>query len=89
MTSDPVVLALRAAIAANDSAELRAALGEHLLGSGAPREALDELEAGLRLAPGSGPLLDGAARAAEAAGDPGRAAASRRGAAARAGPPPP
>ncbi|WP_242340139.1 26S protease regulatory subunit [Anaeromyxobacter sp. SG66] len=89
MTSDPVVLALRAAIAANDSAELRAALGEHLLGSGAPREALDELEAGLRLAPGSGPLLDGAARAAEAAGAPGRAAAYRLAAKALAGPPSP
>ncbi|WP_242345499.1 ATP-binding protein [Anaeromyxobacter terrae] len=85
MTSDPVVLALRAAIAANDSAELRAALGEHLLRSGAPREALLELEAGLRLAPGSGPLLDAAARGAEASGDPGRAAAYRLAAKAIAG----
>ncbi|ABS27727.1 26S protease regulatory subunit [Anaeromyxobacter sp. Fw109-5] len=85
MTSDPVVLALRAAIAANDSSELRAALGEHLLRSGAPREALAELEAGLRLAPASAPLLDAAARAAEAAGDPGRAVAYRLAAGAIAG----
>ncbi|HSD22518.1 MAG TPA: ATP-binding protein [Anaeromyxobacter sp.] len=87
MTSDPVVLALRAAIAANDSAELRVALGEHLLRAGKPREALAEIEAGLRLAPGSAPLLDSAARAADAAGDPGRAAAYRLAANAIAGSP--
>jgi AAA+ superfamily predicted ATPase len=87
VTSDPVVLALRAAIAANDSAELRVALGEHLLRSGEPREALVEIEAGLRLSPGSAPLLDAAARAADSAGDPGRAAVYRLAATAIAGSP--
>ena len=43
VSSDPVVLALRAAIAASDSPELRAALGDQLLRASTPAE----LEAGL------------------------------------------
>lgn len=83
MSHDPVVLALRAAIAAADSAELRVALGEHLLRAGDPAGALAELEAGLRLAPASPTLLDAASRAAAAAGDGGRAHAYRLAAAAQ------
>ncbi|HXN82508.1 MAG TPA: ATP-binding protein [Myxococcales bacterium] len=77
MTNDPVVLALRSAIAAADSPELRAALGEHFFRAGSTAQALAEFEAGLKLAPASPVLLEAAARAAEATGDRGRAGAYR------------
>ncbi len=75
--NDPVVLALRSAIDAADSPELRAALGEHLLRNSSAPEALAEIEAGLKLTPASHTLLEVAVRAAAAAGDPERASAYR------------
>lgn len=77
MTLDPVVLALRAAIAAKDSVELRVALGNHLLGKAQPAAALAEYEAALGLDPAHRDALARAADAAEAAQDAGRAAAYR------------
>ena len=68
MQNDPVVLALRAALFANDTVRVRNALGEHLFRSGLPGEALLEFEAGLRLAPTDKEALEGAARSAGAAG---------------------
>jgi len=88
MAQDPVVLALRSAISAADSAELRAALGEHLLRTGDPKEALAEAEAGLRLSASSAALVDLAARAAEASGDSARAQAYRLAASALGSPAP-
>lgn len=77
MGEDPVAQALRAAIAGHDAVELRLALGEHLLRAGQAKEALVELEAGVVLAPTHPELLEAAAKAAEAVGDPARAAAYR------------
>ncbi|HEV8198645.1 MAG TPA: ATP-binding protein [Candidatus Polarisedimenticolia bacterium] len=74
---DPVVLALRTAIAAGDSIDLRLALGEHLLRHGMAAEALVEFEAALALSPAHREALDGAARAAEVSGDAARAHAYR------------
>jgi AAA+ superfamily predicted ATPase len=74
---DAVVLALRAAIERADQSALRLALGNHLLQAGRPAEALEELEAGLRLEPASTELLLAASAAATAAGDPGKGAAYR------------
>jgi SpoVK/Ycf46/Vps4 family AAA+-type ATPase len=70
-----VVLALRGALTATDSVALRNALGEHLLKTGAPREALVEFEAGLSLSATDREALSGAARAARAAGHTDRARA--------------
>src|SRR4051794_35030004 len=68
LQNDPVVLALRAALSANDTVRVRNTLGEHLFRSGLPGEALAEFEAGLRLAPTDREALLGAARSAGAAG---------------------
>lgn len=78
MPSDPVVLALEAAIAQQDSIALRNALGKHLLAQGgaeSARAALRHFEAGLALAPADPEALSGAARAAAAAGDTGKTVA--------------
>jgi AAA+ superfamily predicted ATPase len=73
--TDPVILALRAAVAAADSPELRAALADRYLKMGAPREALAEADEGLRRFPASPSLLAAAVGAARAAGDASRASA--------------
>ncbi|MCL2448979.1 MAG: ATP-binding protein, partial [Polyangiaceae bacterium] len=77
MQDDAVVLALRAAIARADTAELRLALGSHLLQCARVADALSELEAGLRLDAANADILLAASGAAEAAGHPGKAAAYR------------
>src|SRR5262245_57809941 len=77
MSTDPVVMALRAALAASDAAELRVALGRRLLELGQPVEALRELEHAIALEPTHREALEAAARAADAAGDPARASAYR------------
>ena len=74
---DPVVLALRAALAAGESVEIRIALGERLLALGDPHGALGEYERALAAAPTSTAALEGAARAADAAGDAAKSAAYR------------
>ena len=73
MGEDPVILALRAALAGGDGVELRLALGERLLATGAPAEALVELERALVLAPSNAVVLARVAAAAEACGDTARA----------------
>lgn len=75
--TDPVELALRAALEHNDGAELRVALGKLLLERGRAAEALSELELGLRATPTDRTLLELAARAATEAGDTSRATAYR------------
>ncbi len=70
MADDPVVLALRAAIARADSAALRSALGDHLSRLGRLTEALREYEGALALEPAQAAALDGAARTAEQLSDP-------------------
>jgi SpoVK/Ycf46/Vps4 family AAA+-type ATPase len=77
MQSDPVVLALRAALAAGDSVELRNALGDHLRRQDAMSEALAEFEAALRLVPLDRHALEGATAAAAALGEEAKAAAYR------------
>ena len=77
MKTDPVCAALRAAIAAKDSIELRVALGRHLLSLGAPGEALAEFDAALSLEPTARDALTAAAEAAAALGDEARARAYR------------
>lgn len=73
--TDPVVLALEAAITARDSVELRVAAGERLLALGSGAQALLHFEAALRLQAGDPEALRGAAAAAAAAGDAPKAAA--------------
>src|SRR5262245_15391974 len=75
MAEDPVVLALRSAIERADSLELRRALGEHLLKTGALREALGEFERALELGPDDREALAGAAAAANATGNTAKAQA--------------
>jgi SpoVK/Ycf46/Vps4 family AAA+-type ATPase len=82
---DAVVLALRAAIQRTDTPGLRLALGSHLVQAGRATEALDELEAGLRLDAANAELLLAAAGAAVAAGNAGKAAAYRLAASVNAG----
>ena len=81
--SDPV----EAALQANDSVQLRCALGERLLLLGDAAGALAQFEAGLLLSPLSVDALAGAAKAAELRGDSARASAYRL-AAASSQPPP-
>lgn len=85
---DPVVLALRAALAAGDLLEIRVALADRIAALGDQRAALVEYEHALRLQPTSVPALDGARRAAEAAGDELKANAYRIAARALAAPSP-
>jgi SpoVK/Ycf46/Vps4 family AAA+-type ATPase len=75
MADDPVVLALRAALAGADSIELRLALGERLLALGDARAALAEYERALALQPSHTGALEGARRAAESAGETAKSAA--------------
>lgn len=89
MENDPVVLALRAAIASRDSVELRVALARHLLEKGDARAALAEYEAGLALVPAHVEALEGAVKAAESAGETAKAAAYRLALGARVAAPPP
>lgn len=77
MTSDPVVLALTAALERQDSAALRLALGAHLVKAQKLAEGLAQLEAGLQLEPSNAELLAAAADAADALGDSAKAAAYR------------
>jgi AAA+ superfamily predicted ATPase len=74
---DAVVLALRAAIQRTDTPALRLALGSHLVQAGRATEALEELEAGLRLDAADADLLLAAAGAAAAAGHQGKSTAYR------------
>ncbi len=83
-----MILALRSALAAGDSLEIRIALGDRMLALGDPRAALGELEAALRLAPTSTAALEAAARAADAAGETAKATAYRLASRAPAGPAP-
>ena len=68
MTVDPVVLALQAAIKANDSVELRNALGKHLLSTGYPQQAFNHFEKGLILSPTNIDTLQGVIQAASESG---------------------
>lgn len=77
MVEDPVVLALRTAIASADATELRTALAEHLLKLGRATEALAELEAALEKDPGDASVLQLLVTGAEAAGDRAKAEAYR------------
>jgi AAA+ superfamily predicted ATPase len=77
MSADPVVTALRAALAAQDGVELRIALGERLLSLGLAGEALGEFERGLALAPTNALVLERASQAAAAIGDTTRASSYR------------
>lgn len=83
MKDDVVSAALRSAIATNDSVDLRVALARHLLGHGAPTEALAELEAALSMDPGKTEVLVMAADASAAIGDDARSQAYRLAAGAR------
>src|SRR5262249_23028957 len=75
MSTDPVVMALRAALSAADSVELRVALGRRFLDLGQAADALQELERAIALAPANREALEAAVRAATAAGAPARARA--------------
>ncbi|HEY7372177.1 MAG TPA: tetratricopeptide repeat protein, partial [Polyangia bacterium] len=75
MSSDPVVMALRAALSAADSVQIRIALGRRLLEIGQPGEALPELERVIAAEPANREALEAAARAALAVGDAARAQA--------------
>jgi SpoVK/Ycf46/Vps4 family AAA+-type ATPase len=66
---DPVLGALLAALAAEDRPELRAAIGRHLLETGAPNDALLHLQTALTQRPADPVILEQAARAAEQAGE--------------------
>lgn len=72
--NDPVVLALTAALAGQENVELRVALGSRLLELGQSSAALAELERAISIEPQHERALEGAAKAARAAGDLGRAA---------------
>jgi AAA+ superfamily predicted ATPase len=87
MSTDPVVMALRAALAGADSVEIRVALGRRLLDIGQPADALQELERAIALDPAHREALQAAARAAAAAGDPARAQAYELALSAPAAPP--
>jgi SpoVK/Ycf46/Vps4 family AAA+-type ATPase len=82
--TDPVVLALRAALGSGENGEIRCALGERLLLLGQPSEALVEFEAALVASPSLAAALMGAEKAATALGDEARANAYRLAAASRA-----
>ncbi|HEY4242123.1 MAG TPA: ATP-binding protein [Kofleriaceae bacterium] len=77
MADDPVVIALRAALAGSESLDVRVALAERLMAIGAPREALVEYERGIALAPTNASVLAGAAKAADACGESAKAAGYR------------
>jgi len=77
MNQDPVVAALRAALASGESSQLRIALGDHLAKTQQPAEALAEYEAALLTEPGNRGALSGAARAAEEIGETAKAATYR------------
>jgi AAA+ superfamily predicted ATPase len=87
MSTDPVVMALRAALSGADSVAVRIALGRRLLDIGQPAEALQELERAIALDPADREALQAAARAAVAAGDPARAQAYELALSAPPGPP--
>lgn len=76
--SDPVLAALQAALAAAPHVDLQLAVAERLLVLGRADDALDGFTAVLDDDPAHVGALDGAARAAEAAGQPGRASGFRR-----------
>jgi AAA+ superfamily predicted ATPase len=75
VSDDPVIKALRAALAAGDSVEIRLALGHHLQKVGDSTAALAEFEAALNLDPTHAQALEGAAACARACGDAAKAAA--------------
>jgi len=81
MADDPVVIALRAALAGGESVDVRIALAERLLAIGQPRDALAEYERGIAAAPTNAALLAGAAKAAETCGERAKAAGYRAAAA--------
>jgi len=71
--TDPVVMALRAALVTGEAPALRIALGQRLLHLGKPAEALAELERALTAEPANQDGLEAAVAAANAAGDRARA----------------
>jgi Tfp pilus assembly protein PilF len=75
MSTDPVVIALRAALAGGDNVQVRVALGRRLLELGQGAEALQEFERAIALEPANRDALAEAARAAGTAGDTARAQA--------------
>jgi len=75
MSTDPVVVALRAALAAGDNVQVRVALGRRLLELGQVDEALQEIERAIAIDPTNRDALTEAARAAGVAGDAARAQA--------------
>jgi len=75
MSDDPVVLALRAALASHESVDVRLALADHLLRQAKAKDALVEYEAALALSPIDARALQGASSAAEALGEHGKAQA--------------
>jgi SpoVK/Ycf46/Vps4 family AAA+-type ATPase len=77
MSTDPVFMALRAAVVVSDGAELRMALAMRLLDLGQPAEALAEVERALGFEPTNREALALAGRAAEGAGETERAHAYR------------
>src|SRR5262245_38505689 len=87
MSTDPVVMALRAALSAADSVEVRVALGRRLFDLGQPGDALQELERAIALDPVNREALELAARAAAAAGDAARSRAYELALSAPAAPP--
>ncbi|MFO0728305.1 MAG: ATP-binding protein [Myxococcota bacterium] len=73
--SDPVILALRTALAAQDNIDVRVALGLRLLELGSAKEALTELELVIGKSPTHRGALEGAAKAARAVQDHSKATA--------------
>jgi SpoVK/Ycf46/Vps4 family AAA+-type ATPase len=75
MAEDPVVMALRAALASSDQPAIRTALAQHLLRLDRAAEALVELEAALVHDAADPAVLEAAAEAARRSGDAGKATA--------------
>ena len=75
MSTDPVVIALKAALAVEDHVQVRIALGRRLIELGQATDALQELERAIALNPTNREALTEAARAASAAGEATRAQA--------------
>lgn len=69
MSDDPVLAALLAALESEDTPEVRAAVGRHLLAAGEPNQALAHFQQAMALNPNDQSVVADAARAARAAGN--------------------